>query len=523
MLQNKDNDGEFMAKKEEREKRKLNMKKKFVALIFVGLLLFSLVLRINPIQASMIPESAESLFADDFENGSSNWVGEGGGDWEITTNLSHNGAKSLHLTCDPEDSPNYVAVVGADIKNNTVAINSTIWYSFWLFMNASDNWDIANRIIFESWTDFKTTFDEYTCQVRLNVYNNSAVCYWQMWGEDVIKEVDFDQWNLIEISCKPEAFWDGGWYLAWNVTGYINDELIGSYSSGFYEEALSTIHCIEEFEIGCVAPDTTHHLYFDTYKISAENVAPTNDACDSDATFDVGVNGWVNMTVSDTNLVADLNTVSILVTTFDSKTFRLNWTQATNTFSEELDASGICTLGTGVRTNLNTTQDRISFQFAISAGAQKGACSVVAQTIDDSSSSDSDTYAAEFSINFYLSLTIDDGTFGWTGLSPGDVNATLSGDGAVNFTITANNAWYIAIKADAENLVNGTNTIPCGAILFAESGLEEAVSLTTDYYGFMGYSACVSEPYSFKMWITIPNPQPSGTYTITISIAGYED
>jgi len=139
--------------------------------------------------------------------------------------------------------------------------------------------------------------------------------------------------------------------------------------------------------------DVFFFVYGDT-----PNNAPTNDACVSDATFNSGVNGWVNVTVSDADLVADLSTVDIQVnTTGDAETFTLRWNQTSGAFTETVDASNICTLGTGVRTNLNTTQDLISFQFSIS-GATGGACDVKATTTDDAAATDTDTYASEFTL-----------------------------------------------------------------------------------------------------------------------------
>jgi len=143
------------------------------------------------------------------------------------------------------------------------------------------------------------------------------------------------------------------------------------------------------------------------FAVEAE-VEPTNDACDSDATFNRNVDGWVNVSVSDLNLVADLNTVTIQVnTTGDAENFTLRWTQATNTFTEVSDPDNICTLNTAnsTRVNLNATQDRICFLFNMTGGTS-GDCDVTVTTIDDFGYSNTDTYLVEFEFSYYSWDTI---------------------------------------------------------------------------------------------------------------------
>jgi len=121
-------------------------------------------------------------------------------------------------------------------------------------------------------------------------------------------------------------------------------------------------------------------------------VVPFNDACVSSGQFFEGANGWVNVTVSDPDLVADLNTVDIQVnTTGDAESFTLRWTQSSGVFSEVSDTSNVCTLGSSIRTNVNTDTDTISFQFSLSGGTV-GFCDIKVTTTDDSANTDIDTY-----------------------------------------------------------------------------------------------------------------------------------
>jgi len=141
--------------------------------------------------------------------------------------------------------------------------------------------------------------------------------------------------------------------------------------------------------------------------------SPTNDACDSTTTFPLNLYAWVNMTVSDPQLVADLKTVDIQVnTTGDAQTFTLRWTQATNVFSEVSDTSGICVLddSISVRVNIDADTDKIAFYFKITGGTF-GQCDVKATSIDDSDHTDINMYSNEFIFaNFVWTLAES-----WTG------------------------------------------------------------------------------------------------------------
>ena len=111
--------------------------------------------------------------------------------------------------------------------------------------------------------------------------------------------------------------------------------------------------------------------------------APTNDACDSSTPFTQGTNGWVNVTVSDVDLVANLDSVDIQVnTTGDAETFTLRWTQSTNTFSEVSDTSNICTESNSVRVNIDADTDQICFRFKLYGGTS-GNCDVIVTSTDD--------------------------------------------------------------------------------------------------------------------------------------------
>ncbi len=251
---------------------------------------------------------------------------------------------------------------------------------------------------------------------------------------------------------------------------------------------------------------------------------PSNDAADSDATFDVDIYGWVNVTVTDEDLVANLATVEVQVTTSGSEVFTLRWTQSSGVFSEQSDASGVCTLDVSgsTRVNVDADTDRIGFRFKLSAGAQMGAVSVQATTIDDDAYSDQDPYSSEFSVNWYGEITVGDGSHSWSSLSPGDSQQTLDApvDTDIDVTVSSNGAFDLQGKVN-QAPTSGAYTIPLANLLIHEDTVGSASALTTGYVdigGLTSQSRGLSLAKSFKLWLTVPNPQQDGSYTYTLSV-----
>lgn len=161
---------------------------------------------------------------------------------------------------------------------------------------------------------------------------------------------------------------------------------------------------------GAWGHDDTRDIQFYVYGNAG---APTNDACVSTATFSRNVDSWVNVTVSDADLVADFTTVDIQVIMLDAKNFTLRWTQATDTFSEVSDPDGVCTLSAdAVKENVDSDTAKVAFKFKITGGAD-GLCSVTVTTTDDYALTDVDIYADEFTYQ----------TYGWT--PTGDIIGSL--------------------------------------------------------------------------------------------------
>ena len=130
--------------------------------------------------------------------------------------------------------------------------------------------------------------------------------------------------------------------------------------------------------------------------------APNVLSVDSTSLLNKDSSGWINATIRDLEGYADLKTVDIQInTTGDVESFTLRWTQSSGVFSEVSDTSNICTLGlTSVRTNLNSTTDKISFDFTMTGGTD-GDCDVKVTATDDGDLTGSSVFSNEFEYATY--------------------------------------------------------------------------------------------------------------------------
>lgn len=202
--------------------------------------------------------------------------------------------------------------------------------------------------------------------------------------------------------------------ISFNFTGADRIQFVAGthYCIAFEAPAVGTIGGTDQIWVGADASAPGHdgnNFYYingvwtqqathDTVFYVYGTPVITNGAVDSDATFSRDEEGWVNVTVTDTAGVTNIETVTIQVnTTSDYENFTLRWTQATNTFSEVSDPDNICTLNTtrSTRININATTDQICFCFAMTGGTD-GPCDVRLTTIGDTGQSDIDLHPAEF-------------------------------------------------------------------------------------------------------------------------------
>jgi len=205
---------------------------------------------------------------------------------------------------------------------------------------------------------------------------NNLYCFWTHIDTDYVY---YKAWNDIDG-------WDAGAtdWIDESIDDFKRDRLISS----FYQDYSGYIGVL--YVTGLADPYNVRFAFLDL-------LSPNNDACDSDALFNRGEAGWVNITVSDPQGVANIDSVDIQVNTMgDFESFTLRWTQG-GAFTEQSDPDEICTLDAVNSTaiNLNATAVRVCYHFTMTGGAD-GACAVKVTTTDDDANTDIDTYAAEF-------------------------------------------------------------------------------------------------------------------------------
>ena len=81
-------------------------------------------------------------------------------------------------------------------------------------------------------------------------------------------------------------------------------------------------------------------------------------------------------------------------------------------------------------------------------------------------------------------------------------------------------------KGNASNLVRqgGSETIPLANVKIHEDTLGSAVSLTTSYADIGGLTDVVAGESipTFKLWLTVPDPQVAGTYVYKLYVKATE-
>jgi len=207
-------------------------------------------------------------------------------------------------------------------------------------------------------------------------------------GEDLkLNYWDGDSWELLDAAMTASS---------WN--NYTVSLTSATFTIQMIDTTLTSDTVQSTWQIDCTLLHTWE---------GGANTPPVNDACDSTATFDYNVLGWINMTVTDVDLVANLYTVQITITTSDSKTSVYLWTQSTGVFSETSDPNGISSESGSVRVNIDADTDKIAFKIKFTQVPALGNCNVQAVTTDDATASDTDTYTAEFRlIHGYMTTTV---------------------------------------------------------------------------------------------------------------------
>jgi hypothetical protein len=176
-----------------------------------------------------------------------------------------------------------------------------------------------------------------------------------------------------------------------------------------------------------------------------------------------------------------------------------------------------------VKVNVDSDTDKVCFRFKITSTlAQKGNCDVEATTKDQSDATDVDTYTSKFSLNYYASIVVNDATHSWSSLSPGATDQALTSpaDAGIDFTVDSNYGFNVQAKGNG-NPTSGGLSFLLSNLKIHKDTLGSASSLTTSYAnigGLTGLSLGSSLSETLKLWASIPDPQPAGSYTYTLSL-----
>jgi hypothetical protein len=172
---------------------------------------------------------------------------------------------------------------------------------------------------------------------------------------------------------------------------------------------------------------------------------------------------------------------------------------------------------------------KLAFKLAKTANYTSSASWKVNVTVFASNSLYANQQTITFSVSAYYEIVVADATHGWTGLSPGDNNVTLTSPAAGYITIycTSNHYQYgVKVQSESASLTDATaDTISIGHILDGQiGGLVSATNLTTSYANVPGYSVVnpagdgLNTALYISLWISVPAGQPSGSYTYVLDI-----
>ena len=140
--------------------------------------------------------------------------------------------------------------------------------------------------------------------------------------------------------------------------------------------------------------DAWDHIFY-LYGIAE---APTNLDAETDGFITQNHEEWVNVTVRDYNNWENLDNVTVRVDTKeDVNTFSLQWIQATDVFSETIDAENICTLNVTRSTRVTLNASAIDLCFLINmTGGNQGLGNITVTSYDEEGLSDVDEYVGAF-------------------------------------------------------------------------------------------------------------------------------
>lgn len=287
-------------------------------------------------------------------------------------------------------------------------------------------------------------------------------------------------------------------------------------------------------QVGNTAPTVTNPGFYDS----------TDSTNTNDTSIDVWMEYHVNCTVTDENTLNDLENVTYIIweenyadegsadSNVNHYTFR--YVNDTDTWEEVgPDAAGDSHLVSGSCSD-PADHAATSGTFKLAFKLHKTANYTVSTTAwkikiiaydGDTSGSNQQLF---FAVNFFVELTVDDSSHGWSSLSAGDTDIPIDSpaDGDINITMTANAKFDLQAKGSGDLAKTGGGTpIGLGNVTIHKDTLASSASLTTNYAdigGLTGLSSGEDQAHSFKLWIDVPLGTEHGTYTYTLDIQGVQ-
>jgi hypothetical protein len=281
----------------------------------------------------------------------------------------------------------------------------------------------------------------------------------------------------------------------------------------------------------------TVHVASPAPSISSAELWDSGETTDNNNTaLTVDTEYHINFTVADTNSLANLDNVTIVIwesgtssevdSDAESNHCTFTWIESTDTWAST--PSGFVTSA-----NCNdpgTGSVETSYEFTLAFDLSKvakynstnTAWKIKIYAFDDEAGSDSDG-TLMFGVAFYSEISISDTTHGWTSLDPGATDEQIDSpaDSDIDFTIVANDNWTIQAKGSGD-LTSGANTITLSNVKIHKDTLGSAASLTTSYVdvgGLVNQTSPTSESGTAifcTLWLNVPTGTLPGDYTYTL-------
>lgn len=309
------------------------------------------------------------------------------------------------------------------------------------------------------------------------------------------------------------------------------DYTLGLLLSTLFLISLTVNHGIAEQSDGTAdventAPVVSNPAFTDVFSVS-------KDA----SQIDVQTEYWISYLITDSNRLQDLTDAVFKIwgpTTTEAGAdsevnhYTFKYTQTSDQWTEVGPDAGGSHL---VTVNCTDPADqsvksgtfRLAFKLAkIAEHTNTATWSIKIIVTDDYAATDTDQ-TLTFGVTFYCELAIGDTSHSWTGLKAGDTDKPLNypADGDIDVTVTANAIFDVQARGSGDLSTNGY-TILLANVKIHKDTLGTAVSLTNsfaDVVGLTNQPAGADLAKSFMLWITVPDPQPKGTYSYTLYVS----